>query len=168
MNHIDSKTTITLRGPSGISVPMELHGDRALYLSSIGWYKFYTSNKIKEGDDCLFQLNQTPAGSNAMDMLHHDKVGFEITECCWLLGSYNCIKAPPFNSQPPPTPVSEPLSNSQPPPVADRPSKLTSTSINTLHSQQLSFASANPSIWFSSRISPNLQLLPGTYCHCHH
>ncbi|GMP44103.1 hypothetical protein CsSME_00013193 [Camellia sinensis var. sinensis] len=47
--------SLTLRDPSGKPWPVKLH---FIYMTK-GWYEFYTSNKLKDGDVCLFELNRT-------------------------------------------------------------------------------------------------------------
>lgn len=63
---ISENGSLTLRDPSGKPWPVKLHFSRSgfsgkslqVYMTK-GWYEFYTSNKLKDGDVCIFELNRT-------------------------------------------------------------------------------------------------------------
>ncbi|KAL3499618.1 hypothetical protein ACH5RR_038711 [Cinchona calisaya] len=64
----------TNTSPNGNLVPVEVSLRKCKlkqwYMSGKGWYEFCTSNNIKEGDDCIFQLvnHTTPASSKSLMM----------------------------------------------------------------------------------------------------
>lgn len=71
-NGLFQNTTITLTGPSGKSYPVSLricNGGKTLYACiTRGWHDFFSSNKLKVGDVCIFQLDRSKSDSNSIAM----------------------------------------------------------------------------------------------------
>ncbi|CAN4120940.1 unnamed protein product [Withania somnifera] len=69
-NALFQNTTITLTGPSGKSCPVSLricNGGKTLYACiTRGWHDFFSSNKLKVGDVCVFRLDHSKSDSNSI------------------------------------------------------------------------------------------------------
>ncbi|TMW95269.1 hypothetical protein EJD97_009154 [Solanum chilense] len=69
-NALFQNTTMTLTGPSGKSCPVSLricNGGKTLYACiTRGWHDFFSSNNLKVGDVCLFQLDRSKSNSNSI------------------------------------------------------------------------------------------------------
>lgn len=69
-NALFQNTTIMLTGPSGKSCPVSLricNGGKTLYACiTKGWHDFFSSNKLKVGDVCIFQLDRAKSDSNSI------------------------------------------------------------------------------------------------------
>lgn len=69
-NALFQNTTVTLTGPSGKSCPVSLricNGGKTLYACiTRGWHDFFSSNKLKVGDVCIFQLDRSKSNSNSI------------------------------------------------------------------------------------------------------
>ncbi|KAH0693841.1 hypothetical protein KY285_020938 [Solanum tuberosum] len=69
-NALFQNTTMTLTGPSGKSCPVSLricNGGKTLYACiTRGWHDFFSSNKLKVGDVCIFQLDRSKSDSNSI------------------------------------------------------------------------------------------------------
>ncbi|XP_055836010.1 B3 domain-containing protein REM8-like [Solanum dulcamara] len=69
-NALFQNTTITLTGPSGKSCPVSLricNGGKTLYACiTRGWHDFFSSNKLKVGDVCIFQLDRSKSDSSSI------------------------------------------------------------------------------------------------------
>ncbi|CAA0822043.1 Putative B3 domain-containing protein REM15 [Striga hermonthica] len=69
---LEDKPIMTVRDPHGRSWPMKLkfekiNGCKRIRICS-GWYEFYASNGLKEGDVCLFELVRLSLESMAVVM----------------------------------------------------------------------------------------------------
>ncbi|KAK4342018.1 hypothetical protein RND71_037834 [Anisodus tanguticus] len=69
-NALFQNTTITLTGPSGKACPVSLricNGGRTLYACiTKGWHDFFSRNKLKVGDVCIFQLDRSKSDSSSI------------------------------------------------------------------------------------------------------
>ncbi|XP_060189817.1 B3 domain-containing protein REM9-like [Lycium barbarum] len=69
-NALFQNTNITLTGPSGKPCPASLricNGGKTLYaIITTGWRVFFSTNKLKVGDVCIFQLDRSKSDSNSI------------------------------------------------------------------------------------------------------